>query len=125
MEKQVTTLPSIFKFSVLWNILPYYGCLHEWKDTLGSLWKRTSEIWDENKWEFMHWGRNLKKSIDNDYHSKITRKELKSIELFILNSRLHEMDIKTKEINLKNNCEAPRYWMMLLQKLKESFTIIF
>ena len=56
-------LPPIFKLSLLSNILPYFGYLHDWKWILESINKKTSDIWDQNKEELKYWGRDLKLSL--------------------------------------------------------------
>ena len=56
-------LPSIFKLSVLINILPYYGYFHEWKSLLVQINTTTNDIWKDNKNTFKHQGKEYKKEI--------------------------------------------------------------
>ena len=64
MEKiEFGSLPPIFKISVLLNILPYYGFLHEWKEVLESMNKKTKLIWSENKEAIKHMGRDYRFKI--------------------------------------------------------------
>ena len=61
MEKtKEYSLPAIFKLSVLSNLLPYFGFLHEWKIILKSMNKKTKQIWDKNIEAFMYLGREYK-----------------------------------------------------------------
>ena len=59
-------LPPIFKMSVLWNILPYYGHLHRWRRLLEKINTETKEIWDQNREQLMHIGRDFKREIELD-----------------------------------------------------------
>ena len=61
MEKvSKTSLPAIFKFSDLWNILPFYGCLHQWVWLLKQLNSETAKIWEQNEEMFMKWGHDFR-----------------------------------------------------------------
>ena len=59
-------LPPIFKMSVLWNILPYYGHLHRWRRLLEKINTETKDIWDQNREQLMYIGRDFKKEIELD-----------------------------------------------------------
>ena len=59
-------LPPIFKMSVLWNILPYYGHLHRWRRLLEKINKKTKDIWDQNREQLMYIGRDFKRDIELD-----------------------------------------------------------
>ena len=59
-------LPPIFKMSVLCNILPYYGHFHRWRRLLEKISTKTKEIWDQNREQLMHIGRNFKREIELD-----------------------------------------------------------
>ena len=54
------SLPLIFKFSNLWNILPFYGTLPKWMWLLCSLNSATKKIWNNNREMFFKWGKNYK-----------------------------------------------------------------
>ena len=56
-------LPPIFKFSDLWNILPFYGYLHKWKLLLEWLSKQTQLIWENCEHEFMSKGNEFKSEL--------------------------------------------------------------
>ena len=56
-------LPPIFKFSDLWNILPFYGYLHKWKLLLEWLSKETQLIWENCEHEFMSKGKEFKSEL--------------------------------------------------------------
>ena len=65
MEKISTKkLPPIFKMSVLWNILPYYGHLHRWRRLLEKINTKTKDIWDNNREQLMYIGRDFKRDIE-------------------------------------------------------------
>ena len=57
-------LPPIFKMSVLWNVLPYYGLLHEWKELLESINEKTKTIWKEKSKALIYWGKEFRERID-------------------------------------------------------------
>ena len=57
---KVNPLPSIFRFSVLANILPFFGQLHRWVWLLQRCSKKTQQIWIDNKNMFMQWGKPYK-----------------------------------------------------------------
>ena len=78
---KTTKLPKIFKFSVLWNILPYFGFLHEWKWILQSLNKKTQMMWNLNKDAFIYWGGRQKFKLTLNYN-KATLKPIRDLELF-------------------------------------------
>ena len=59
-------LPPIFKMSVLWNILPYYGHLHRWKRLLEKINTETKDIWDQNREQLKYIGRDFKRDIELD-----------------------------------------------------------
>ena len=59
-------LPPIFKMSVLWNILPYYGHIHRWRRLLEKINTETKEIWDQNREQLMYVGRDFKRNIELD-----------------------------------------------------------
>ena len=65
MEKiSAKKLPPIFKMSVLWNILPYYGHLHRWRRLLEKINTKTKDIWDQNREQLMYVGRDFKREIE-------------------------------------------------------------
>ena len=49
-------LPSIFKFSAIWNILPFYGEVKQWMWLLNWLNSKTFDIWLKYKDAFIEWG---------------------------------------------------------------------
>ena len=57
-------LPPIFKMSVLCNIQPYYGHLHEWKSLLCNISEEAMRVWDENWGSLIYLGREYKKELD-------------------------------------------------------------
>ena len=61
MEKDKGYLfPQIFKFSWIWNILPYYGSLPKWMLIMRRLSLKTKKIWEENREAFMEAGKELR-----------------------------------------------------------------
>ena len=65
-------LPPIFKMSVLWNILPYYGHIHRWRRLLEKINTKTKEIWDQNREQLMYIGRDFKREIELDKLKEFT-----------------------------------------------------
>ena len=57
-------LPPIFKMSVLWNILPYYGHIHRWRRLPEKINTKTKDIWDQNREQLMYIGRDFKREIE-------------------------------------------------------------
>ena len=107
-------LPPIFKMSVLWNILPYYGHIHRWRRLLEKINTETKEIWDQNREQLMYIGRDFKRDIELDSF-KMYRSELRPnrswLNLFSL-SLFYYFDIK--------NCDFTN----LIDKLTEDEVII-
>ena len=64
MEKlESESLPKIFRFSVLCNILPYYGYIDEWVKILKGLSTQTKIIWENNSEAFLYWGKEIKREL--------------------------------------------------------------
>ena len=59
-------LPPIFKMSVLWNILTYYGHLHRWRRLLEKINTKTNDLWDQNREQLVYIGRDYKREIELD-----------------------------------------------------------
>ena len=57
------SLPQIFRFSTLCNILPYYGKLHQWVWMLNWISNKTKKIWRDNKEMFIECGKLYKDQI--------------------------------------------------------------
>ena len=103
-------LPPIFKMSVLWNILPYYGHLHRWRRLLEKINTKTKEIWDQNREQLMYIGRDFKREIEigklKIYTSNLrpNRSWLDLFSLSLLNDfRINNFDITTLIDNLSEN----------------------
>ena len=73
-SKSKRKLPPVFKMSVLCNILPYYGYLHEWKRLLTEINSATHDIWKDNEESMMYIGRDIKEEKD------ITDKDIRKIK---------------------------------------------
>ena len=86
--KKISTekLPPIFKMSVLWNILPYYGNLHRWRRLLEKINTKTKDIWDQNREQLMHIGRHFKREIElnKSIYARHLRPNRSWIDLFLL-----------------------------------------
>ena len=54
------SLPPIFKFSAVVNVLPYYGNFHHWMWLMKRLSSETMKIWNNNEEAFWNWGREYK-----------------------------------------------------------------
>ena len=96
------SLPPIFKLSSLFNILPYYGYLHEWKNLLESISTGTNQVWNENRAALMHWGKDYKQEtwLIYDHDEFIINKGIpQNIELFTLTTNWFSWDEKNKENN--------------------------
>ena len=86
-RKNTKKLPPIFKMSVLWNILPYYGHIHRWRGLLEKINTETKDIWDQNREQLMHIGRDFKKEIELDRlkeNARLLRPNRSWIDLFLL-----------------------------------------
>ena len=84
MEKTKSRLPVIFKFSMLWNILPYYGYLDEWERLLAVLNKCTRLFWNEHRKAFKVWGKELMRSLYfTDASSRIPKIYFDVFKVFI------------------------------------------
>ena len=88
MERiNIKKLPPIFKMSVLWNILPYYGHIHRWRRLLEKINTETKEIWDQNREQLMYIGREFKRDIilDNlNENARYLRPNRSWLDLFSL-----------------------------------------
>ena len=86
-KKNITMLHSILRFSVLCNILPYYGFIHEWKILLELINKKGCQIWSKNREAFINLGRKFrhKKVYKNKNNYEIIPK---NSELFYLKTNL-------------------------------------
>ena len=73
-SKSKRKLPPVFKMSVLCNILPYYGYLHQWKRLLTEINRATHDIWMNNEESMMYIGRDIKEEKD------ITNKDIREIK---------------------------------------------
>ena len=51
------SLQTIFRFSTLVNILPFYDNLHKWMLLLKRCCKKTSKLWEEYEDMFICWGK--------------------------------------------------------------------
>ena len=63
-KERKNRLPPIFKMSVLWNILPYYGHLHTWRMLLGQINRKSRDIWAQNRNQLAYIGKNYRKEIE-------------------------------------------------------------
>ena len=67
MERMnIKKLPPIFKMSMLWNILPYYGHIHRWRRLIEKINTETKDIWDQNREQLIYIGRDFKRDIELD-----------------------------------------------------------
>ena len=99
------SLPPIFKLSALWNILPYFGYLHEWKNLLESISKGTNQVWNENTAALMHWGKDYKQEtwlIYRDNEFIINKSIPQNLELFTLTTNWFDWDDDKEENNWIN-----------------------
>ena len=122
-ESKTNKLPWIFKFSVLCNILPYYGHLHKWKAILTSVNKRTKELWIQHKTALMHWGKDYKftkffKTFKG--YSSI----LKNSELFNLKSKWFYNGWDSKIWKIKSSWKVKHIILPLLRNLNEDNYLI-
>ena len=126
MESNSAPLPSIFKFSVIWNILPYFGYLHEWKQTLESLCLKTRQIWRENYRAFCKWGSKHKSvikltfcEINNEYL------ELQDTELYSFLLELFKYDYeKDTNILAENFEEIAKIIFPLLFTINDNLVVL-
>ena len=64
---------QIFKFSIFWEILPFYGQLEEWYSLLSRLCKKTKEVWIKNLAAFKIWGKDFKKTYSYRVSNNIVK----------------------------------------------------
>ena len=106
-------LPPLFKISVLWNILPFYGHLHTWKLLLDQLNKETWNIWRKNKDQLIFIGRHYTKEITvdsweyNNFRDHVLKNKSKCLDLFSLSlymsSNLFKYGMSFLIINTEEN----------------------
>ena len=85
MEKQSgKSLPQIFKFSNLWNILPFYGSLIKWKALLSCLNSKTNKIWNKYEYAFLKWGQNCRdeKNIKSNNPGYLDIEDISNLHMF-------------------------------------------
>ena len=120
---ETTKLPEIFKFSVLWNILPYFGFLHEWKWILQSLNKETQMMWNLNKDAFIYWGGRQKLKLKLNYN-KATLKPIRDLELFTFETIIFCL-VDSKMIWKHLNWFKYNIFIPLIDQLDEGKMILF
>ena len=128
MENNSTSLPPIFKFSMIWNILPYFGYLHTWKKTLESLCMGSRQVWRENYRAFIKLGSKFKDettlcSIPGIYEWH----KLQNMELHRFRLILYTND---NEMNVKCLYESNDEWTLgmilsFLFKINEDLAVVF
>ena len=103
-------LPPIFKMSVLWNILPYYGHIHRWRRLLEKINTKTKDMWDQNREQLMYIGRDFKREIELDELKQSIRRlrpKRSWLDLFSLslsyNFRCNKFDFTTLTSNLSED----------------------
>ena len=107
-------LPPIFKMSMLWNILPYYGYIHRWRLLLTKINSETQTIWEENQGVFMYLGRNMIKERNIIHFDRLDNVGRDWIDMFSLSVRHVAFNKGLKKIILS-----------LLEKLEENEVIVF
>ena len=90
-------LPSIFKFSMLYRILPYYGFLHKWK-ILQKLNTKTKAIWDENIDAFIWSGKSFRMILRFSRASEIQHFSISQLNYFETWMIASPFDNKTEEL---------------------------
>ena len=88
MEKlDSNSLPVAFKFSVLWNILPFYEKLPKWMWLLKLLNSETKKLWEDYEQAFLNWGQNYKSEMNSDGNDiKIFKQRQQFYSHFYLNN---------------------------------------
>ena len=110
MEKvKKAKLHQIFKFSVIVNILPFYGDLSRWHWLMNRLNSATKMIWDNNWDAFFNCGKDCKIIIflDSFKESKLMIKVIKSkyhyFKHFVITSNMLYSKLKAILSWIKNN----------------------
>ena len=121
-------LPPIFKLSLLSNILPYFGYLHDWKMILESINKKTNDIWEENKEVLKYLGRDLRLSLHLEYSLIVLSENiLLKAELFKFQTdrffEFHRSTGKTQEKIKKFKIDC--LILQLCNQLNEDNAIVF
>ena len=76
MEKELKkSIFSIFNFSWIWNVFPYYGKLPEWMLLMTKLSSKTKKIWEDNQTAFINIGNDFRVDQKIGYLSKILKAE--------------------------------------------------
>ena len=83
MDKYPQSLPLIIKFSLLWELLPFYGHLPLWRFLLCSLSTQTKQVWIKNQQAFRKWARGMtmgvikyNRSYDEQFKEYLTDPEV-------------------------------------------------
>ena len=121
-------LPPIFKLSLLSNIFPYFGYLHDWKRILESINKKTKNIWNQNKEVLKYWGRDLKLILQiDDNMIKFSENILLKTELFKFHtSRFSKFHLDTEITQDKiKELEIDNLILQLCSLLNEDNAIVF
>ena len=130
----LSSLPSIFKMSHLWKILPYYGNFHRWIWIMKNLNKEANSLWDENKQAFINWGELYKGQAricdDNLDECKIWEKYETNIKYSWINIEKALSVFKNKELEIFSYfLISEKILKMFLNKalniLSEDMAIIF
>ena len=101
MEYSKAKLPPIFKFSMIWNILPYYGYLSDWEKLLVKLSSATKLIWEEHWKAFRILGRDFMRDLYTDGENIDLQRIL--FDVFKVYFRYSTSDGKSKEIQKTKN----------------------
>ena len=116
MEKYPQSFPWIMKFSLLWELLPFYGHLPLWRYLLCNLSAQTKQVWVKNQQAFRERGKNMKMNIikykvafDEQFKNYLANPEV------LLNNKISVILYSTQEwINLfgefLTNCLKENKW---------------
>ena len=116
-------LPPIFKFSVICNILPFLGHLHEWKRLLESINKKSKQLWIENKQALINCGKKYK-SIQ-EFNTKESYQSIsRYVELFKLKTYWFYGRSKSLAFRINNSWRFKNLLKPLLDKIEQGNAIV-
>ena len=102
MEKYSQSYWLITKFSLLWELLPFYGHLPLWKYLLCSLNKQTRQVWIKNQHAFSERAKNMAMNIlqYKDYFDEQFKEYLSDPEILLNNKICIKLDSTIECLNL-------------------------
>ena len=108
------SLQTIFRFSTLANILPFYDYLHRWILLLKRCCKKTSKLWEEYKDMFIYWGKPYRAN------KNIYRRYFQNSNELILHKYMY-----FKYFRIFKDYYCKSFIQQLLSQIKSDFVVLF